>query len=170
MKHLCVPLLVISAVCIAGEELSPAEKEYKIQSEALKREYMKKEAALCQKLVTALQAQLADLTKKGDFDNAIKVKEKINKYSVMIALPDLIGRWDVRREPKEYHSVWTFTADGKVTDANNGNQGEWAVEQSEIKIKWRSGNLNSLMVPRNGEATGDSFIPGKGQLLAKKID
>lgn len=136
-------MFLFCGLVLAGEDvISPAEKEYNASLEALKKDYDKKVNTVKEKFLAALKTQLAELTKKGDFDNAMKVKERITKLTLQSIATTLVGKWDLRTVENPYKATVTFMADGTAMTLAGAmqNPGKWSVEDGHVIVLWSSGN------------------------------
>lgn len=70
---------LVSVVIVAGESVQdPAEKEYNAVLEAAKKDYDAKIVVATTRFVAALKAQMETLTKKGDLDGALRIRDRIS--------------------------------------------------------------------------------------------
>lgn len=173
-------LLAVGGALLLAQDNPPTEFKHPDAKKA--------KAALDAAIVSAHKTYAADLenalksaTMSGDLDEALKIREAINKalkdsaadstLNLANERKTLVGVWAVRKK-NGYKAEWTFHADGTVTSTAGVKLGMWSVETDNrrVFVHWEGKLWDSFDLPINPKgATGQSWdTPGKGSISLTK--
>ena len=141
-------VLLSAATVVAGEETTnvlsnlQAEKDYAAAVEKAQKEYDAKVTLAIQKLIPILKSEQDKYTKKGDLDNALVVKKRIEELQSMISDGSNDAKWIGKWRYSD--GGWMEILKDKTAKHHIGIVGKWTAAGNRLVIKWNNGLIETL--------------------------